>query len=122
MTNPMCPKCGSENITSEKRPDGDSRCQDCKHQDKLTAFYVKEPVERGIVNTVSITLKDVKEPIKRGVVNTVSMTLKDVNGNILQTGNVQVKDIEMLSQLYGKSAILIMYEELMSSDAIERGC
>jgi uncharacterized Zn ribbon protein len=102
MTNPMCPKCGSENIISERRPDGNSRCQDCKHQDKLTAFYVKEPVERGIVNTVSITLKD-------------------VNGNILQTGNVQIKDIEMLSQLYGKSAILIMYEELMSRDATERG-
>jgi hypothetical protein len=96
MTNPMCPKRGSENITSEKRPDGDSRCQDCKHQDKLAAFYVKEPVERGIVNTVSITLKDVN-------------------------GNVQIKDIEMLSQLYGKSAILIMYEELMSCDATERG-
>jgi len=102
MSNPKCPKCGSENITSERRLDGDSRCQDCKHQDKLAAFYVKEP-------------------IKRGVVHTVSMTLKDVNGNILQTGNMQIKDIKTLSELHGKSAVLIMYEELMSRDAIERG-
>jgi len=102
MSNPKCPKCGSENITSERRPEGDSRCQDCKHQDKLAAFYVKEP-------------------IKRGVVNTVSMTLKDVNGNILQTGNIQIKDIQILSELHGKSAVLIMYEELMSRDATERG-
>ena len=102
MSNPKCPKCGSENITSERRPEGDSRCQDCKHQDKLAAFYVKEP-------------------IKRGVVNTVSMTLKDVNGNILQTGNIQIKDIQILSELHGKSAVLIMNEELMSRDATERG-
>jgi len=102
MSNPKCPKCGSENVTSERRPDGNSRCQDCKHQDKIAAFYIKEP-------------------IKRGVVNTVSMTLKDVNGNILQTGNVQIKDINILSELHGKSAVLIMYEELMSRDATERG-
>ncbi|PKP53774.1 MAG: hypothetical protein CVT92_02260 [Bacteroidetes bacterium HGW-Bacteroidetes-1] len=102
MSNPKCPKCGSENIASERRLNGDSICQDCKHKDKTTVFYVKEPV-------------------KRGVVNTVSMTLKDVNGNILQTGNIQIKDIVTLSELHGKSAVLIMYEELMRRDAIERG-
>jgi len=46
MSNPKCPKCGSENVTSERRPDGNSRCQDCKHQDKLAAFYIKELVEQ----------------------------------------------------------------------------
>lgn len=54
-------------------------------------------------------------------VHTVSMILKDVNGNILQTGSIQIKDIQILSELHGKSAVLIMYEELMSRDAIERG-
>lgn len=54
-------------------------------------------------------------------VHTVSLILKDVSGNILQTGNMQINDIKLLSELHGKSAVLIMYEELMSRDAIERG-
>lgn len=102
MTNPKCPKCGSENVASERRPDGDSRCQDCKHQDKTTAFYAKESIKRGVPHNVSIQLKD-------------------VDGNIIQTGNIQMKDIQILSQLHGKSAVLVMYEELMSRDATERG-
>jgi len=53
-------------------------------------------------------------------VHTVSMILKDIDGEHLQSGNIQIKDIKILSELYGKSAVLIMYEELMSRDAIER--
>lgn len=102
MPNLKCPKCGSEKIASEKRPDGDSQCLVCKHRDKTSTFCVKEITNSGVVTTVSITLKD-------------------ADGNVLQTGNIQIKDINILSELHGKSAVLFMYEELMSRDAVERG-
>lgn len=33
-----CPKCGSTNIATERRPDGNSTCVICKHTDKTQAF------------------------------------------------------------------------------------
>jgi uncharacterized Zn finger protein (UPF0148 family) len=102
MSNQKCPKCGSDKIATERRQDGDSMCLVCKHRDKRPAFYVKESDHCGVVHTVSITLKD-------------------VGGNVLQTGNMSINDINILSQLHGKSAVMIMYEELMTRDAIKRG-
>jgi predicted RNA-binding Zn-ribbon protein involved in translation (DUF1610 family) len=37
-----CPKCGSENIITEKRIDGFSTCLDCKHHDKTGEFIFVE--------------------------------------------------------------------------------
>lgn len=38
---PKCPKCGSENIATERRPDGKSLClnQECKHEASTVNFY-----------------------------------------------------------------------------------
>lgn len=28
---PVCPKCGSKDVATERRPDGDHHCMKCKH-------------------------------------------------------------------------------------------
>jgi len=34
MISPQCPKCQSKSYMREKRPDGDTTCEDCGHKDK----------------------------------------------------------------------------------------
>ena len=34
-----CPKCDSENIITEKRPNGNSTCRDCDHKSVTKNFY-----------------------------------------------------------------------------------
>ena len=33
-----CPKCGGISIATERRPDGDSICQECKYKGKTSLF------------------------------------------------------------------------------------
>jgi len=35
-----CPKCGSTNLLTEKKPNGDSHCKNCRHVDKSINFWV----------------------------------------------------------------------------------
>lgn len=43
MSRYECPKCGSPDILTERRPDGDSTCQECGHKDKTSNFdFIKE--------------------------------------------------------------------------------
>lgn len=37
-----CPKCGSAFVATERRPNGDSTCQDCGHKASTKEFYMKE--------------------------------------------------------------------------------
>jgi hypothetical protein len=38
MSRYECPKCGSPDVRTERRPDGDSECQECGHKDKTANF------------------------------------------------------------------------------------
>lgn len=38
----QCPECGSSNIATERRPDGDSTCKVCGHSDKTAMFVEAE--------------------------------------------------------------------------------
>lgn len=33
-----CPKCGSHNVSTQRRPDGDSTCQYCGYKSKTEEF------------------------------------------------------------------------------------
>lgn len=37
-----CPKCGSPDVLTERRPDGNSTCQDCGYSAKTGQFDIKE--------------------------------------------------------------------------------
>ena len=37
-----CPKCKNNTVTTERRPDGDSVCQNCNYKDK-TKNFTKDP-------------------------------------------------------------------------------
>lgn len=38
----VCPKCNSTNVAIEKRPDGNSKCMDCNHEDLSSKFPMGE--------------------------------------------------------------------------------
>lgn len=44
-----CRKCGSENILTEKRLNGNSECMDCGNKSSTRDFVYYEEIEEGIV-------------------------------------------------------------------------
>lgn len=44
-----CRKCGSTNIVTERRPNGDSECLDCGNKSPTRDFFYDEEIEEGIV-------------------------------------------------------------------------
>ena len=41
MSNPQCPKCSSEFLVIERRPDGNARCSTCGWDDKYSLCFDK---------------------------------------------------------------------------------
>lgn len=87
----QCPKCTSTNVSTERRPNGDSRCLRCGHSDH-TANFVEFSPKAFVSMNGRFVLESYKED--RALKATVQ------NGFAMVSQKVSLKPLRVLADVY----------------------
>lgn len=53
----ICPECGGSSLSTERRPDGDTRCTACGYRDKTEYFSEPKSTDHVVFDSKDQTLK-----------------------------------------------------------------